>query len=203
MFGNHELLERKLRKKGKAATATVLTFHKTISMTESVNGSIPVTKYLCTVDVSVQPGGEPAFETTTDAWFSGLEPSPGTVVPVLYDPSDHSKLVVDHSDTAQVGAAVDTALGRRVAEGADPASMTGIADMMRSAVSDPQAFKKLMREQGPAAFGVTGQMQGTPLNAAPAAADPLDRLTKLADLHDRGVLSDTEFETEKKKLLAE
>ena len=34
-------------------------------------------------------------------------------------------------------------------------------------------------------------------------SDPLDRLAKLADLKDRGVLSDAEFEAEKAKILGE
>jgi hypothetical protein len=38
------------------------------------------------------------------------------------------------------------------------------------------------------------------LSAQPPA-DPLDRLQKLADLRDRGVLSDAEFEAQKAKIL--
>jgi hypothetical protein len=40
---------------------------------------------------------------------------------------------------------------------------------------------------------------------APAAAPPVDRieqLTKLAELHDRGILTDDEFAAEKAKILA-
>jgi hypothetical protein len=36
---------------------------------------------------------------------------------------------------------------------------------------------------------------------SPAAADPTERLSKLADLHDRGVLTDEEFATQKAKIL--
>ena len=32
-------------------------------------------------------------------------------------------------------------------------------------------------------------------------ADPLDRLERLADLHDRGALTDSEFESKKRDLL--
>lgn len=39
-----------------------------------------------------------------------------------------------------------------------------------------------------------------PAPAAPAV-DPVEQLTKLADLHDRGVLTDAEFATEKAKIL--
>ncbi len=37
---------------------------------------------------------------------------------------------------------------------------------------------------------------------AAAAPDPTEQLTKLADLHERGVLSDEEFATQKAKILA-
>jgi hypothetical protein len=42
-------------------------------------------------------------------------------------------------------------------------------------------------------------------NAAPAAAapDPTERLSKLAELHDRGVLTDEEFSAQKAKILSE
>jgi Short C-terminal domain len=36
-----------------------------------------------------------------------------------------------------------------------------------------------------------------------SASDPLDRLGKLADLHDRGALTDAEFAAEKAKILGE
>ena len=38
-------------------------------------------------------------------------------------------------------------------------------------------------------------------NPAPAAPDPMERLGKLADLHDRGVLTDQEFAAQKAKIL--
>jgi hypothetical protein len=48
---------------------------------------------------------------------------------------------------------------------------------------------------------------GVPLSGQPGqasdAASTADTLTKLADLHDRGVLTDEEFAAQKKKLLGE
>ena len=38
--------------------------------------------------------------------------------------------------------------------------------------------------------------------AAPAGSTPADQLSKLADLHDRGAISNQEFEREKAKVLA-
>lgn len=39
--------------------------------------------------------------------------------------------------------------------------------------------------------------------ATPPAADPLDQIKKLADLHAQGILTDEEFETKKTELLGE
>jgi hypothetical protein len=131
------------------------------------------------------------------------------VVPVLYDPSDHAKLVVDESKEAWKPADRENSLRSSAAAyashhpGEDPTKMAAMDKIRRAAVSDPEGFKKLMREQGPAAFGLPGPVLGTFPMGAPTSRDPLDRLAKLADLHDRGVLTDAEFETQKEKLLGE
>ena len=40
-----------------------------------------------------------------------------------------------------------------------------------------------------------------PAQAAPAAADPIEQLKELAELHEKGVLTDEEFAAQKAKLL--
>jgi hypothetical protein len=198
MLGNHELLERRLRKHGQAATATVVSCDQKLSANENRQDGIPVAKYLCKVDLRVEPPGEQAFGATTESWFRGSRPGEGSVVGVLYDPSDHGKVVVDHSPEAESGAAIDSAVARRVDRGGDPQRMAGIGDLMHQAAEDPDGFRKMMREKGPEALGLSGHMQG-----APAMGDSLGSLSKLGDLHDRGVLTDAEFEAQKKKLLGE
>jgi hypothetical protein len=42
-----------------------------------------------------------------------------------------------------------------------------------------------------------------PFAFAPAAQDPLDRVAKLGDLRERGLITDAEFEVQKRKLLGE
>ena len=206
MLGNHQLLERKLRKSGKTALATVVSCHRTYSMQENV-ASVGTPKGLCTLDLRVEPDGEPAFEARTDAWLIGTEGAhEGMIVSVLYDPSDHSKVVVDQSEAAWKAADRENMRVRRAARGAatgeDPARTAAIEDMRRAAATDPDGFRKLMQERGPAAFGLPG-MPGSPPVVASTSEDPLDRLSKLAELHDRGVLTDAEFETQKKKMLSE
>jgi hypothetical protein len=48
---------------------------------------------------------------------------------------------------------------------------------------------------------MAGQAPPQPVAAAPPEEDPMDRLKKLGDLHDSGVLTDEEFATAKAKIL--
>ena len=71
-------------------------------------------------------------------------------------------------------------------------------------VNDENGRQQLRQIFGPAADGFVG-MGGAPAGAAagaPEAEDPLDRLKKLDELHKAGVLSDSEFEEQKAKLLS-
>jgi hypothetical protein len=200
MFGDH-----KLRKSGKSAMATVVSYQRILGVEEN-RGAAP--KSLCKLHLRVEPDGEPAFEATTKAWLQGTEGThEGMVVPVLYDPSDHSELVIDQSDAAWKAAVSETMRAERVARAAargdDPSRTAAVEEMRRAAASDPEGFRRLMREQGPAAFGLPGVPATYPGMVAPTPQNPLDDLSKLADLHDRGVLTDAEFQTQKKKLLGE
>jgi hypothetical protein len=108
----------------------------------------------------VEPDDAPPFDAETSAW---LRDRPLWVVGVLYDPSDHRKVVLDWSPEAQSAAVQES----------------------------------LLRGQ------LLGPLTPKPANPAPKADDPLDRLSKLADLHERGALTDAEFEAEKHKLLGQ
>jgi len=200
VFGSHELLERKLRKHGKASLSTVLSCDRRYSMRENVASGVGTPKSLCKLKLRVEPDGDSAFEATTDSWLIGTEGAyEGMVVPVLYDPSDRAKVVVDHSEEAWKAA--DEAnmrarfTARAAARGDDPARTAAMLKIRAAAVGDPTGFRRLMQEQGAAAFGLS-------VGASPAR-DPLDALAKLGALHDRGVLTDVEFETQKRKLLGE
>ena len=101
MFGNHQLLQRKLRKTGRSALATVVSCDRGLFINQSFSGESGVGKRLCKLELRVQPDAEPEFDVRTDAWFGGREGAhEGMVVPVLYDPSDHGKVVIDQSDEA-------------------------------------------------------------------------------------------------------
>lgn len=84
-----------------------------------------------------------------------------------------------------------------------------VGDLIKEIQADPQAFREQMMAQAQAAgvstfvmtpqgFQQTGAASGAP---APTHVDVIDELTKAADLHDRGALTDAEFEALKHKLL--
>ena len=85
-----------------------------------------------------------------------------------------------------------------------------MTDMIRSAIADPNAFRAQMMQRGAemqqqamaamqAAEAQVAQAPPTP----PASNDPVDRLERLAALKDRGLITDDEFEQQKRRILGE
>src|SRR5262245_10215125 len=114
MFGHNKRLERKLREKGGIqAWATVLESEKQWASTGGANvspgqaGSMTIHQKL---RLRVEPDGEPPFEATVKQVFNDSYgwhiPQEGYSVKVLYDPTDHSKLVID-LEAMPVAPAVD------------------------------------------------------------------------------------------------
>jgi hypothetical protein len=86
-----------------------------------------------------------------------------------------------------------------------------VGELVAQIRADPEAFRQRMIAQVEAAGG-SGAMISTQWNAQlatgtpqapghPQPVDVIDELTKAADLHHKGVLTDAEFEAYKKKLL--
>jgi hypothetical protein len=127
--------------------------------------------------LSVRPDGEPEFEAlvrASDGDFSGrFALHDATVVVVLFDPADHDRVAIDVAATK--------------ARWRDH-------DERRSAGS-----------HGPTiiASAETRQALGfAPAPSAPPAIEVTELLTRLADLRDRGALTDDELAAQKAKLLA-
>jgi len=85
-----------------------------------------------------------------------------------------------------------------------------VADLIAQIKADPQGFRDRMLAQAQAAGVSTFVM--TPQGMSPAGGsaatppqhvDVVEELTKAADLHDKGALTDEEFEALKKKLLGQ
>jgi hypothetical protein len=109
---------------------------------------------------------------------SGKWPSIGQTLPVVLDRADPQRVEILWD---QVPSLMDTIKTREAQR-----------------LEDAQRGQN--RESGPVV--VVGGTQGGPAMGA-APQDPADELAKLADLRDRGALTDDEFQTQKKRVLSE
>jgi predicted Zn-dependent peptidase len=210
MLFKHGHLEKKLREHGKQARAEILSI-KTEGQGSSMramfadDSDLTTGWFLCRLDLRVMPSGEPPFKTRVHTRLHTLK-SKGDMVPVLYDPDDHDKVVVDYK--ADVEAAMHhTGEAQRLAhdlaamEDARSASpRRGSARSRAGAALDPELQELMdMEEAG-------RQADTSHRSPAPAASGPdsrLDRLQQLGELHAQGVLTDAEFAQEKARILGE
>jgi hypothetical protein len=153
----------------------------------------------------VKPSDEPAFEVEIkDGWDQFGSPRAGSLVPVLYDPENHSKVVLDESPQAAIDSVVAESEEKAVAAGADAGAASAMADLSREALADPEAFRRRMFAMRQGGGPVVAGAGDAPTAEPPEATrDPVEELTKLADLRDRGVLSDEEFEQQKRRILGQ
>jgi hypothetical protein len=276
MLGHHPILRRQLEKKGLRAPAKVREA-KRLPWSETT-GNMPAAelanqKNLWELVLVVEPESEQPFEARVQellSWSEDVEPSERhDQFVVLYDPSDHSKVVIDHSDEADRMLAVDrlkeqtdaqvslmrdrgqgfwadryqaaqeslaaymsedhsnlSADQREDALHAQQQKMREImagdsmqrAEQIQQIQRDPsippeQKRAKIMELMAGMGIQVPSAMvagQPAPMGGSSGSAtfggssDPgktADALSKLADLRDRGVLTDDEFQAQKKKLL--
>jgi Short C-terminal domain len=202
MFGHKKGLASKLMEAGgTVAWATVLEGKE---RWQSATGSgfewnnSKITDHM-KLKLRVEPEGETSFEAELGQAFSGQVPFTGWQCKVVYDPADRSKIAVLEDSIAPPG------ITHHQAERA----ATHRAGMLEAAQSghiaeyvEEMKSKAMSGELSGATF-VGGQMvSGSAPAPAPAQPSVVDQLTKLADLRDRGVLTDAEFEAQKAKLLA-
>jgi putative oligomerization/nucleic acid binding protein len=132
---------------------------------------------------------------------------PGKTVPVRYDSPHHKKVLLDLPALRDEMYAQAPSAQTSMPSGLTGAPGSGaIADMLQQAAQDPEGLRERLLAQaeysGASAFVVT-DAGVTPLNMpAPQQSSVADQLSTLADLHQRGVLTDAEFESQKGKLLS-
>jgi hypothetical protein len=131
----------------------------------------------------------------------------GAIVPVRYDPSDYSKIVVDlpalAARQAQGNAGQQAALDAQFANlgsSGSPAPGGAAAQVLAGLGGGDDLKAQLLA----AAAGNGGSVIDlSSASSGGATPDPVDRLAKLADLKQQGLLSDAEFETAKAKVLGD
>src|SRR5882757_4805239 len=169
-------LMKQLEEKGKRANATVVEIaERGMAVTRGAEGVVGNTELALKAHLRVQPEDEPEFEVKKRFSFPQLAvPSAGQTVPVVYDPNDHDKIIVDYSPEAQQAAAFSAA-------GIDPSQIGQLMDQAQQ-----------MRAQAAGMQGGMGQMPGMTPPAQPQA-DPVEQLEKLAKLKESGALTEAEF----------
>jgi hypothetical protein len=103
VFYKHTRLEKKLREHGRAATAEILSMRTEgsgHSAKRTADDDLTQGWTLARLDLRVMPDGEPPFEVTVRSRLNTMKWK-GDTVPVLYDPDDHDKVVVDYETDAQ------------------------------------------------------------------------------------------------------
>jgi hypothetical protein len=194
MFGNKN--RAKLYTEGAQAEGLVVNRSDT---TEGIN-------YRVTIRVRFPDGSTTEFKKWLD-WHDVGQLYQGSVVPVRYEPSDHSKVVLDgpaleerHARADAAGTAqFDAQLDRLGQPGSGTGGGPGVQALAGLGnLGDLKA--QLLQTAAENPGSVVDLSSGSP---GRPASDPEDRLAKLADLKERGVLSDDEFAAEKAKILGE
>jgi len=177
-------LKKELQESGTRANATIIEIaEKGMAVTRGAEGVVANTEIALKTHLRVQPENEPEFEVKKRFSFPQMAvPAAGQTVPVLYDPQDHDKIIVDYSPEAQQSAAFSAA-------GIDAGQ---IGQLMQQA--------QQMQAQAGQMQGGMGQVPGMAPAAQPQA-DPVAQLEKLAKLKESGALTEAEFEAEKAKIL--
>ena len=201
MFG----LGRSLRKVGVRAYAEVLSAEQTpLSVTFGNPNLVGNTEIRWELQLRVLPESEPPFDATVHALLPQLnQPRPGTRVAVLYDPKDHGRVELDHQPMSTAQTAIDAITSARPdLAGAQVMGMP-MTDVIRQAIADPNGFREQVVQRG-------AEMQQQAMAAMQAAQarqpesdDPVDRLERLAALKDRGLITDEEFDQQKRRILGE
>jgi hypothetical protein len=138
----------------------------------------------------------------------------GGMIPVRYDAKDHSHFVIDFplirerqeerqtQSQDATNARIEAQLARANQPGASPGEPGTQSIPGLGTFDSPEDLKAKLLEQGSQGNTSVIDLSGRSASA-PSGSDPVDQLTKLADLKDRGVLTEAEFEAEKAKILGE
>jgi hypothetical protein len=212
VFGSAARLEKKLREGGgKTAEAQITAAKKgkfAISSGGDAAQQVASAHVNWKLTLQITPENESAFSAQVTEPYPemGAGPSVGDKIGVLYDPNDHSRVAIDHSSEGMATRVLSN-ISDRTQTAMSYVGGESAHDMMKEAIDDPQAFREKMRARAAqlnanamAAAGVAQPPQW--MTAAGATQpDPADEIAKLADLRDRGALTETEFQAQKKKIL--
>ncbi|HEY6279594.1 MAG TPA: SHOCT domain-containing protein [Streptosporangiaceae bacterium] len=187
MFGSRTRLAAKLGQAGSRAEADVTEAQPTTTRTRYPDGCMEVTWKL---RLRVRPDAGTEFDAAVKHPFNWKNPpTVGMAVPVLFDPADPARLVVDlHEDHSRGRPSPDQVakLGHFLASGAVEAVQQAAAEQQaaeQSGQAVPRTFK----------LGPDGRFQPV----APAQ----DQLERLVYLRNHGQISDAEYQEQRRRIL--
>lgn len=217
MFGNHKLLRNGAVAQGVVVNASYFSPAPTVLGSWRLELSIPF-----------PDGSTGSLSCKVDEKYL-RSPSAGDLVPVRYDESDHSKVVVDthaleerHTEAVNLVKQLDAERAHRVVEAihhsapgtmelgklvpppADEDPRINIARMaLRSAQrnGDLDAVNRLNAQI--IELQTTGNVTMAGAGSSAPAGGRIGQIQKLAELHERGALTDAEFAAEKAKILSQ
>jgi hypothetical protein len=198
MFYKHSRLLKELRENGRTAPAEILGMRTEGSYSEmgaawADDSDLTKGGTLCRLELRVMPPGEPPFEKTIRTRVNTFKYT-GDRIEVLYDPNDHDKVAFDYEADAQH-------VMQRNARPIDPNA--GALDPELQALMDMEEAERTgqMAHGSAAAADASGSAPAVASSSPSPEDDRIARLEKLANLHERGALTDAEFAAEKARLL--
>jgi Short C-terminal domain len=157
----------------------------------------------CRMNLVVQADGVPATAVTHDAIVAAKKwPWPGQTLPVVVDRSNPQRMKVDWGQIENSGdrasrnaEALAAQLRGEAPQGGTPFGNVSVLNLSGHAPTEDQLAKLRMLGIDP------GLVSTTPPTPAAGGHDVVDELSRLADLHRSGALTDDEFAKAKKRLL--
>jgi hypothetical protein len=144
------------------------------------------------LNLRVQPQDEPPFELQ-EAEFPTTVGTPwvGAIVPVIFDPGDHSRIVIDNTREALADAA-------RKSEATQPPDLPAWRVQQEWTLAHADEMNERLGALSDRALAMSPDAA-----PAPPAADPAVELEKLVALHARGALTDEQYATARTRILDE
>jgi hypothetical protein len=198
MFGkSSKRTQERLEASGVRADATVLEVSSHgLAISHNGGSLVSDTEVSVKLRLRVEPPGESSFELEKKLRFAQLAmPSEGQRLAVIFDPADHDTLMLDENPVAVAGSMLSGA-------GRPPEQVDLVQQLMASALggassADTQAIAMRYAEDH---AGATVIVPGAAMPGA-GPPDPVELLTRLADLKEKGLLTDAEFAAQKARIL--
>ena len=222
IFNSYARLEKALMKSGCSGTATVLEARPERMFTHGGAGGQAGMDYPpWFLSLRVVPTTGPEFEVQQKVRVHEfITPTPGETLQVLYDPDDHTRMIVDPRtapETADEGSALYAAAVHRSmtegTEGLEQADAASALEIVRE--KQMEALNQAMGQSPAAAAALQGvvEAQSAAIDQAmeraahgpppvPGVADRLEAgLARLQALKDAGTIDDATYQAERQAML--